>query len=397
MAVYPASRVREKGPNINKTEDVCMKKELICRVAVVMTLITLTAAAEEPSVYDKIWGVTNYENKEAPVLQKLAFVGRLQGDAYSFGEDSKHNEDFTWRRLRLGFKAEFFQDWLIHIEGDFDLNEIENWDAFNNRLTDSYIGWSPSQKVKLKVGKQSAGFTLDGATSSKKLIVPERSIVAGNLWFGTEYFTGATIFGDVDSVYYKAGAYSSSAESGFGHFESGYFTLLSGGIKLGDQSSMRLDYVFNDTDYDSNYEYGTSKLEHIVALVYKTQLNEKLGLWADIAGGIGNSDENMSDLIGIDIMPFYNFSESLQLVLQYAGVTSLEGDADVNMARYASRNANRNQVETAHNLLLGFNWYLYGHKLKWQNAVEYNYGENLNGSGEDYNGYGLTSALRVSW
>jgi phosphate-selective porin OprO/OprP len=47
--------------------------------------------------------------------------------------------------------------------------------------------------------------------------------------------------------------------------------------------------------------------------------------------------------------------------------------------------------------LLGFNVYLYGHKLKWQNAIEYNRGTNLAKTGDDYNGYGITSALRISW
>ena len=126
-------------------------------------------------------------------------------------------------------------------------------------------------------------------------------------------------------------------------------------------------------------------------------LSEKLGIWADIAGGKGISNaKNGSDLAGVDIMPFYNFTDSLQLVLQYAGVTSLDNKADVRMSRYANKNAGK-KVETAHNFLLGFNWYLYGHKLKWQNAVEYNYGENLAGTGDDYNGYGVTSALRISW
>jgi phosphate-selective porin OprO/OprP len=96
-------------------------------------------------------------------------------------------------------------------------------------------------------------------------------------------------------------------------------------------------------------------------------------------------------------MPFYNFTDQFQLVAQYAFVSSLDDKADVTMARYASKNAGKTKVETAHNLLLGFNWYLYGHKLKWQNAIEYNYGSNLAGTGKDYNGYGVTSALRLSW
>ena len=79
----------------------------------------------------------------------------------------------------------------------------------------------------------------------------------------------------------------------------------------------------------------------------------------------------------------------------------MENDAVVNMSRYAGRNTpagvRRNRAEESHNLLLGFNWYFYGHKLKWQNAVEYNYGRDLAHNGEDYNGYGITSAFRLSW
>ena len=376
-----------------------MNKKIVSGLLVAIAASSGDALAEpsEPSTYDTIWGAASYDNEDSNVLQKLAFVGRLQGDAYHFENENDNTlNDFVWRRLRLGFKAGFAYNLLIPVEGDFNLNEIEDWDAFNNRLTDSYLAWTPSKTTNLKVGKQSAGFTLDGATSSKKLIVPERSIVAGNLWFGTEYFTGAAVHGSKDTFSYKAGAYSSSGESGFGHFESGYFTLLSGGMKVGDDGSLRLDYVFNDTDYDNVYA-DTKALDHIVALVYKQQISEKIGLWADLAGGTGNSDKGMSDLIGVDIMPFYNFSDSLQLVFQYAGVTSLDNQSDVSMSRYASRNAGKDKVETAHNLLLGFNWYLYGHKLKWQNAVEYNYGKNLASTGEDYKGYGLTSALRISW
>jgi phosphate-selective porin OprO/OprP len=193
---------------------------------------------------------------------------------------------------------------------------------------------------------------------------------------------------------YNAGAFSASGENEFGHFESGYFALLSAGHKIGDKGSLRLDYVYNDPDFDSDYSAGTKKLEHIAALVYKDMLSEKIGLWSDLAVATGLNGQ--SDLLGVDIMPFYNISDELQLVLQYAGVTSLDNQSDVKMSRYAGKNAGGDKVETAHNFLLGFNWYLYGHKLKWQNAVEYNYGKSL-ASGGDYNGYGLTSALRISW
>ena len=353
------------------------------------------------STYDKIWNTatTLVSNSDGPI-RNLALTGRLQGDAHSFSDDNRSNDDIVWRRFRFGAKAKIIGDVTLHSELDLNLNNGDSgntWDDFYNRLTDTYIAWAPCDEAKIKVGKQSAGFTLDGATSSKKLIVPERSIVAGNIWFGTEYFTGATVGGDLEDFSYKVGGFSSSDENEFGHFESGYFALLSAGHKVGEEGTLRLDYVYNDPDYNSDYGVGTRALEHILALVYKTMINEKLGLWADIAGATGHSDTTQGDLLGVDIMPFYNFTEEFQLAFQYAGVTSLDSMSDVNMSRYASRNVGRTKVEAAHNFLLGFNWYLYGHKLKWQNAIEYNYGSKLATTGKDYNGYGVTSALRISW
>ncbi len=390
-----------------------MNKKTIFTIALGIAISAGWAVAEEatePSVYDKIWGYGTFiDNDEAAIVQKLALTGRLQGDAYSFRSENSSYEDVEWRRFRFGFKAEIFQDFVLHSELDFDMNEGDSgdWDAFYNRLTDTYLGWKPSKAVNVKLGKQSAGFTLDGATSSKKLIVPERSIVAGNLWFPTEYFTGASVYGDKEGVSYKVGAFSSSGEAELGHFDSGYFALLSAGIDIGEKGSLRMDYVYNDPDYTSDYKdykgknaVGTKDHEHVAALVYKQMISEKLGLWSDIAvtKGIADTDAGIdqSDLLGIDIMPFYNFTDTLQLVVQYAGVTSLDNQSDVKMSRYAGKNAG-DKVATSHNLLLGFNWYLYGHKLKWQNAVEYNYGKTLSKTGEDYNGYGATSALRISW
>ena len=375
-------------------------------------LLTDTAHADESpekSTYDRIWGVLELvDNDDAKWLQNLAVVGRLQGDAVSFHSEDNNYDDFDWRRFRFGLKATVFNDFILHAEMDGDMNDVdeESWDAFYGRITDAYVGWSASKAAKVKVGKQSAGFTLDGATSSKKLLVPERSIVAENLWFTTEYFTGAAVSGEIEGWSYNAGGFSASKENEFGHFESGYFVLLSAGHTMGDQGSLRLDYVYNDPDYtgiakDPDYTVGSKDLEHVIALVYKQMISENLGLWADVAGGIGITDSaagiDQGDLLGVDIMPFYNISDQLQLVLQYAGVTSLDDQSQVSMSRYASRNADKEQVETSHNVLLGFNWYLYGHKLKWQNAVEYNYGRNLASTGTDYRGYGITSALRISW
>ncbi|VGO11666.1 hypothetical protein PDESU_00211 [Pontiella desulfatans] len=376
-----------------------MKKTTAIGMALAFALCAAPVfAEEEASIYDTIWGYgTWYDNDEAKVMQNFGITGRLQGDAFSFNDGDLANEDIVWRRFRFGFKGTFFQNLTLHAEMDMDMNEADSgeWDQFYNRLTDVYAKWKFSDAATLKVGKQSAGFTLDGGTSSKKLIVPERNIVAGNMWFGTEYFTGATLGGDVEDLSYKAGVFSASGEPEFGHFDNGYFGLFSVGHKVG-KGDLRLDYVYNGAEEsDQGYDNGTRDLEHIVALVHKTKINDNIGIWSDLSYAVGM--DGMSDLFGGSIKPFYDISDEFQIVLEYAGVTSLDSEVDVNMARYASRNVAKTKVETAHNLLAGFNWYLYGHKLKWHNAVEYNFGKNLGGTGADYNGYGVTSALRISW
>lgn len=165
------------------------------RIANVLTVVMFAAgtavASEESSKLKPIFDAAKlYEDKEGEVLQSFALTGRLQGDLFSFSDnDDNKLEDAKWRRFRIGAKAKIFKDFTLHTELDLDLNESQSddWDQFYLRLTDSYIKWDKYDEAKVKVGKQSAGFTLDGATSSKKLILPERSIVSGNFWFGTEY------------------------------------------------------------------------------------------------------------------------------------------------------------------------------------------------------------------
>ena len=369
-----------------------MRIKIIC-----LLLCSLASVRAASSPYDRVWNLmTLYENPDNPALQSFALKGRIQGDAVSFHSEDDAYEDLAWRRLRFGVKAAFLRNFVIHSELDLDMNEADSgeWDEFYKRLTDAYLGWSASDALSMKLGKQSAPFTLDGATSSTKLLTPERSIVAVNMWFPTEYFTGIGGYGKKDRWSWRAAAYSASGEPEFGHFDSGYFGLLSAGRDIGENGSVRVDYVYNDPDYTGEYEPGTRDLQQVLALVYKQQRG-KLGLHSEVAMARGLEDQG--DLAGLQLMPFYDLTGQFQLVLQYAGVFSTEGRSDVRLGRYPSRVPGADRVEAAHNVLLGLNWLLYGHKLKWQNAVEYNHGSNLASTGEDYNGYGFTSALRISW
>jgi len=245
----------------------------------------------------------------------------------------------------------------------------------------------------LKIGKQSAGFTLDGATSSKKLLTPERSTVATNLWFPPEYFTGILAKGKTNHWNYQAGIFSSSGDEEFGTFDGGYFGLISLGYDLKeitgcDSSLLRLDYVYNNPDYSGNV--GTRDLQHIVSISGHLEQNQT-GLATGLSFGNGIGDQ--SDIFGLEITPYYNLSDMWQLVFRYSYVYSPD-DNGVRLNRYESKVVS-GKCNAAHEWFLGVNTYFYGHKLKWQNGVEYIHADDRANDGGDYSGWGFTSAFRM--
>lgn len=355
-----------------------------------------TTTADGGSTFDRVWSyATLYENDENPLMQRLAFTGRLQADAAFVDSNRGNDEWLEWRRVRLGLKASMFEAFTLHAEVDLDANDLEfdHLDDAYNRLTDCSIGWSRDDALMIKVGKQSAPFTLDGATSSKKLITLERSTVATNLWFPTEYFTGLAAMGEIGAWAYHLGGYSASGDAEFGSFDSGAFGLASLGYDFAEQvgldvSFVRLDVVYNDPD--DTGDVGTRDLRHVITFA-STFESGAVGLSSGLSFGTGIGDQ--SDLFGLEVMPHYDLNERWQAVFRYTCVTSA-GDPGVRLNRYESRLTN-DRFDDAQEFFLGLNWYLYGHKLKWQSGVEYTSATVDEGTG--YFGWGFTTGIRLSW
>ena len=369
---------------------------------------------ENASVYDELWGSLVFHESAEGVLRKVQLKGRLQTDVVYFDSSSGDYSDALWRRFRFGGKALFANDLILHLEADLNLNE---WGSNNsdgpgpgilngfgdggmwNGLTDAYAGWNPSDAVLLKVGKHSAPFTLDGATSSTGLIALERSIVAENLWFTTEYFTGIALVGEKSKWKYRVSGYSSAGDRDLDTMEkdvfgSGYFALVSLGRDFGgaglDTLEVRADYVFNDPDADGNV--GTKNLRQVACLVGKVEKG-RVGLWADCSAGEGLSGQ--SDLVGVQLMPFYSFSDTWQLMFRYALVHGLDGSG-VRKARYPHK-IDSALSETVADYYLGLNCYVYDHKVKWQSGVEYTMATGASAPASDYEGWGISTGLRISW
>ena len=375
-----------------------MKYSCLCVAAIAGALCgpaqVAAAGKQDVSIYDKIWShATLYENADNRYLQKFALSGRIQPEAAWFEADQgDFADEFLWRRFRFGFKANLLQKWVLHIEGDFDLNDsFGNW---YSRLTDAYIGWSPADNLDFKMLKQSVGFTLDGATSSKSLLTMQRNDLTNNLWFTGEYFTGISAKGTLDEQWsYKAGVFSSDDHDELSGFEASYFTLLSVGYQITeskklDSGLIRVDYVYNEEDANS----GTRDFSQVLSLVTQWKAGS-WGLWTDLSGGHGYAGQ--SDVWGLVLMPFYDFSPRLQTVLRYTFVTS-GNENGLRLPRYAGTIVD-GRGNDYNEIYLGFNVFFYGHKFKWQTGLEYSVMKDAANDAGEYRGYGLNTGLRFYW
>ena len=359
-----------------------------------MPLIFVAVAhAADEYVYDRIWSYANlYENSSNMFIQRFVLSGRLQIDAAWFDADQGYYNDLLWRRFRFGFKTEMFQNWVLHIEGDWDFNE--NLGDTYSRITDAYVGWHPLKGWNIKLFKQSAGFTLDGETSSTKLLTVERNNLTNNLWFTPEYYTGISITGKADEQWTgKAGMYSSDGSDEISGFRAAFFTLLSlgrnfaGNIGL-DTALVRIDYVYNEEDEDAD----TRDFSHVVSLVSKWEKNQ-WGLMTDITAGWGYGGQ--SDLWGFVVMPVYDVSSRIQLVFRYTYLKSTDENG-VRLNRYEDRIVG-GRGDEYNEVYGGLNVFIYGHKLKWQTGLQYSDMADGAADGGEYKGWGITTGLRIYW
>jgi phosphate-selective porin OprO/OprP len=373
---------------------------LACMCLSFSLLQIINAQEDQESTFDKIWdNVVLYENDENSLMSKFWLTGRLQGEYHSFENEvapAIDHDDYDWRRFRFGFKATLFGDITLHSEADLGLENRGR--PLYNDLTDTYISWSTENGMKFKLGKQSAPFTLDGSTSSKKLHTLERSKIAGNIWFGQEYFPGISVSGSKDEIDYFAGFYSNDNKPEFdGAFKHGQFGILSVGKDYAanfdlEKSYLRLDFMFQEDDGNDDVE-DFSDWNAAYSFVTKWENNDWY-FWTDLSF----ADRKDGDVWGIQLMPFYDITDKTQVIFCYTYLDS-SGVNQLRASRWESRLPQDPKVGKGDDLteyFFGLNHFFYGHKLKWQNGLQYTELDQADGS-KEYEGWGFTTAFRISW
>jgi phosphate-selective porin OprO/OprP len=361
-------------------------------LAFLLVLVASARSNADESGYDRVWSHAKLYQSGEGLLRSFALSGRLQAEASYVDADEGDYDDITWRRFRFGFKSTFAGNWMAQLEGDFDLNESSS--DWYNRLTDAYIGWQPDDARDLRILKHSAGFTLDGATSSKKLLTLQRNNLTNNLWFTAEYFTGVSMQGELENNWnYRVGVFSSDGNDKLSEFDAGYFTLTSVGYNWAeslelDEASVRLDYVYNERDENAN----TRDLSNVMTLATKWE-NGNWGLWTDL--GLGSGYYGQSDLVGLVVMPFYNLSELIQVVARYTYIDS-DDENGIRLGRYENQIVD-GRGDEYNEFYLGLNLFFYGHKFKWQTGLQFAQLDDSADDGGKYDGWGIGTGLRFSW
>lgn len=358
-------------------------------------LVALPSSAEEVSEsgYDRLWShVRLYAGDEGSFFQSFDLSGRLQLDWAYVRSDEESHVEFNVRRFRFGFRTVFLEDFTLHLEGEFNPQEA---DPVYTRITDGYLAWSPGPQAKVTLGKHSAGFTLDGMTSSKRLLTIDRSNLTNNIWFTEEYIPGVSFQGESGAWNYFAGIFSSGNETPeFGDLDGGQFVLLTLGYDFAEalgveEAHLRGNYVDNEPESDDLF---TQPLERIGSINFSYDTGE-WGIRADVNAARGYAGH--SDLWGFWVMPFVRPVERWELVGRYTFIDSTE-DNGVDLARY-ERSIGGGSGDRYNEVYLGANYYWYGHKLKLQNAVQYVDMRDQADDGGEYSGWSWTTAIRVYW
>ena len=342
--------------------------------------------------FDRLWSHARLYSASDTFIRSVQLSGRFQVDQAYVDSGTEEHSESNLRRMRLGVKVAFLDHFLLHAEAEYDPQDGE---PVYQRLTDMYVAWSPSDALKLTVGKHGAAFTLDGMTSSKELLAIDRSNLANNIWFTEEYIPGVSVAGELGKISYNAGLFSSGEiDRGFGDSNGGEFFLGTVGYDFAaqfgsDKAELNVNFVDNDPHPSNGF---TRPLEQVVSVNFDYG-TDRWGVRTDLSAAQGYLGQ--SDLVGFMLMPYYNLRNSNQLVWRYTYVNS-EDPNGVRFGRYEREIENR-RGDDYREFYFGINHYWYDHKLKVQSGLQYADMSDRANDGGAYTGWSWTTGFRLSW
>jgi phosphate-selective porin OprO/OprP len=121
----------------------------------------------------------------------------------------------------------------------------------------------------------------------------------------------------------------------------------------------------------------------------------RFGLGTDLVASKGYRGQ--PDMYGLQFMPSMYLDEAkrFQAVFRYTYINS-DGENGIRLGRYENSIVS-GRGDEYNEFYAGLNWYLYGHKLKFQTGVQYTTVDDGANDGGEYDGWGVTTGIRISW
>jgi phosphate-selective porin OprO/OprP len=385
------------------------------------------------TAWDRAWSAfTLYKDDNNPILQEFSLQGRLQvqtiygedgGDSFNTSDyKDAGNDETVWgndieaRRARFGFKSKWFQNWKLEGQINVDTDGLDNEGGHTlyKDIYDLYLTYAQSDALNISVGKTKVKFSREQEISSKEILTIERSLLSNTLFPGE--LTGAWVNGKgiADHWLYEFGVYGADRMREFSNFDEGAVILGKIGYDYSSQAGLdsavaSLHYMHNTNPgyrsdkVEPNFSFGTSPSFSDSIALTNDITQGRFGLTTEILYGfgyVGDADQgsrtvsiDQSDVLGLTIIPSYFIADGLQLVGRLQLATCSDPDDLRVPARYERLVAGDDERgNTYASAYLGLNYYLYGHKLKLMNGIEYS-----KMGGGDYDGYTLMSGLRFSF
>lgn len=367
-------------------------------LAASLPLVTI-AATPEPSAYDVLWNkAVLLKGTRDDFFQELRFTGREHIDWYDYRNGPQKAQGVSARRTRTGLRAEFLRDFVGYLEVDYDIDARE---PLYNKIGNLNVQWNASPDFMVTVGKQPSKFTLDGSTSANQLLTIDRSALAKNVGMSEESQPGVTCDAQRGPWHLRGCVFSSGAATPeFGRFNAGVMGIASVGYDASaawklDQAQLRADFMLQSPDHENATGGPTAySRNHEKALSLNLLLRHgPWGLGLDL--GYSEGRDAQPDLHGIQVMPSYAFSEEWQAVFRYTYVGSARANG-ISFTGYETK-LTSGKGDRFDEFYFGLNRYFYGHKLKCQLGVEHTRMLDQPADGGAYHGWGVVTALRVSW
>lgn len=395
------------------------------------SLLGMTSAQAEPSgllygklsgdtAFDRAWSAfTLHKDDDNQILQEFSLQGRLHvqsiygesnGDSFNTSDykdagndETVWGEDFEARRARFGFKSKWFQTWKLDGMINVDVDGMDNTgsDTLYKDIYDLMLTYAPSDAFNLSAGKTKVKFTREQETSSNNILTLERSLLSNTLFPGELTGVWTSGKGIAGGWLYELGFYGNDRQREFSDMDGGEIILAKIGYDYAEKAGFdtAVASVHFMTNSEPNYkptntpEYttGTSpNFKNSIAITNDISQG-RFGLVTDVLFASG--DGSQSDVMGITLIPSYYIAQGLQLVGRLQ-VATCEDSNDLRVPSRYERlvSGDDERGNTYASAYAGLNYYLYGHKLKLMNGIEYSH---LGGG--DYDGYTFMSGLRFSF